>query len=78
MEESLSGNKTIFKKGAWSEEEDHKLRAYIQRYGHWNWGLVLKFAGTSHFNPYVYFAKANYSHFNSHVLEKLAKKWEEL
>ncbi|GJV68559.1 homeodomain-like protein [Tanacetum coccineum] len=25
MEESLSGNKTIFKKGAWSEEEDHKL-----------------------------------------------------
>nr|XP_043607884.1 transcription factor MYB13-like [Erigeron canadensis] len=35
------------KKGAWSEEEDEKLRAYIQRYGHWNWGLLPKFAGLS-------------------------------
>ncbi|KAK1423546.1 hypothetical protein QVD17_18850 [Tagetes erecta] len=35
------------KKGAWSEEEDQKLRAYIQRYGHWNWGLLPKFAGLS-------------------------------
>ncbi|PWA50364.1 homeodomain-like protein [Artemisia annua] len=33
------------KKGTWSEEEDNKLRAYIQRYGHWNWGLLPKFAG---------------------------------
>lgn len=33
------------KKGAWSEDEDTKLRAYIQRYGHWNWGLLPKFAG---------------------------------
>ncbi|CAH1439504.1 unnamed protein product [Lactuca virosa] len=35
------------KKGAWSEDEDNKLRAYIQRYGHWNWGLLPKFAGVS-------------------------------
>ncbi|CAI9275481.1 unnamed protein product [Lactuca saligna] len=35
------------KKGAWSEDEDIKLRAYIQRYGHWNWGLLPKFAGVS-------------------------------
>ncbi|KAI3824266.1 hypothetical protein L1987_05717 [Smallanthus sonchifolius] len=35
------------KKGAWSEEEDEKLRAYIQRYGHWNWSLLPKFAGLS-------------------------------
>ncbi|GKD10157.1 putative homeodomain-like protein [Tanacetum coccineum] len=45
MAKALSANKNGFKKGAWSEEEDHKLRAYIQRYGHWNWGLLPKFAG---------------------------------
>ncbi|PWA65851.1 Homeodomain-like protein [Artemisia annua] len=37
------------KKGAWSEEEDNKLRAYIQRYGHWNWGLLPKFAGRANY-----------------------------
>ncbi|KVH96606.1 Homeodomain-like protein [Cynara cardunculus var. scolymus] len=25
------------RKGPWSKEEDDKLRAYIERYGHWNW-----------------------------------------
>nr|GFA40291.1 hypothetical protein [Tanacetum cinerariifolium]GFB02991.1 hypothetical protein [Tanacetum cinerariifolium] len=35
------------KKGAWSEEEDNKLRAYIERYGHLNWRLVPKFSGVS-------------------------------
>ncbi|KAL1561695.1 transcription factor MYB8-like [Salvia divinorum] len=33
------------KKGAWSEEEDSKLRSYVLRYGHWNWRLLPKFAG---------------------------------
>ena len=33
------------KKGAWSKEEDDKLRAYILKYGHWNWGELPKFAG---------------------------------
>ncbi|KAL8497404.1 hypothetical protein ACS0TY_020917 [Phlomoides rotata] len=33
------------KKGAWSEEEDNKLRAYVLRYGHWNWRLLPKYAG---------------------------------
>ncbi|XP_047939646.1 transcription factor MYB10-like [Salvia hispanica] len=33
------------KKGAWSEDEDEKLRSYIQRYGHWNWRLLPKYAG---------------------------------
>lgn len=37
------------KKGAWNEEEDYKLRAYIQRFGHWNWGLLPKYAGNSCF-----------------------------
>ncbi|KAI3728685.1 hypothetical protein L6452_17326 [Arctium lappa] len=40
-------DKNGVKKGAWSEDEDNKLRAYIQRYGHWNWGLLPKFAGVS-------------------------------
>lgn len=35
------------KKGAWSEDEDNKLRAYIMRYGHWNWRLLPKYAGKS-------------------------------
>ncbi|XP_048141799.1 transcription factor MYB82-like [Rhodamnia argentea] len=30
-------NYTRVKKGAWSEEEDQKLIAYIKRYGIWNW-----------------------------------------
>ncbi|KAL2496895.1 myb domain protein 14 [Forsythia ovata] len=38
-------DKDGIKKGAWSEEEDHKLRAYIQRFGHWNWRLLPKYAG---------------------------------
>lgn len=33
------------KKGAWSPEEDDKLRAYVQRFGHWNWRELPKFAG---------------------------------
>uniref|UniRef100_A0A803M8C0 Uncharacterized protein n=1 Tax=Chenopodium quinoa TaxID=63459 RepID=A0A803M8C0_CHEQI len=33
------------KKGAWSPEEDNKLKSYIQRYGHWNWREIPKFAG---------------------------------
>ncbi|ESR59829.1 hypothetical protein CICLE_v10018311mg [Citrus x clementina] len=35
------------KRGAWSKEEDDKLRAYILRYGHWNWTQLPKFAGLS-------------------------------
>ncbi|KAK9266354.1 hypothetical protein L1049_024425 [Liquidambar formosana] len=40
-------DKNGLKKGAWSPEEDNKLRAYIQRYGHWNWRELPKFAGLS-------------------------------
>ncbi|KAL0354164.1 UNVERIFIED_CONTAM: Transcription factor [Sesamum angustifolium] len=32
------------KKGAWSDDEDNKLRAYVQRYGHWNWRLLPKWS----------------------------------
>ncbi|KAK4484863.1 hypothetical protein RD792_007463 [Penstemon davidsonii] len=43
----FSGNDILngMKKGAWSEEEDNKLRAYVLRYGHWNWRLLPKYAG---------------------------------
>lgn len=35
------------RKGPWSKEEDAKLRAYIERYGHWNWRELPRFAGVS-------------------------------
>ncbi|KAK9061015.1 hypothetical protein SSX86_018195 [Deinandra increscens subsp. villosa] len=38
-------DKNGMKKGAWSEEEDNKLRDYIERYGHWNWRELPKYAG---------------------------------
>ncbi|NP_001333764.1 R2R3MYB transcription factor 52 [Solanum lycopersicum] len=37
----------IIKKGAWSPEEDQKLRGYIMKYGIWNWRQMPKFAGLS-------------------------------
>ena len=37
------------KKGAWSPEEDEQLRAYVQRFGHWNWRELPKFAGRKPF-----------------------------
>ncbi|KAL8192856.1 hypothetical protein R6Q57_027304 [Mikania cordata] len=38
-------DKNGIKKGAWSEEEDNKLRDYIECYGHWNWRELPKYAG---------------------------------
>ncbi|KAF7823070.1 Myb-related protein Myb4 [Senna tora] len=38
-------DKNGVKKGAWSREEDDKLRDYIQRYGHSNWRQLPKYAG---------------------------------
>ncbi|GLT29789.1 hypothetical protein SLA2020_046340 [Shorea laevis] len=40
-------DKNGVKKGAWSQEEDEKLRSYIQQYGYWNWRELPKFAGLS-------------------------------
>ncbi|CAK7349973.1 unnamed protein product [Dovyalis caffra] len=40
-------DKNGLRKGAWSEEEDTKLRVYVQKFGHWNWRQLPKFAGLS-------------------------------
>ncbi|XP_039029481.1 transcription factor MYB4-like [Hibiscus syriacus] len=38
-------DKNGLKKGEWSPEEDHKLRSFIERYGHRNWRQLPKVAG---------------------------------
>ncbi|XP_020215003.1 transcription factor MYB4 [Cajanus cajan] len=38
-------DKNGIKKGAWSEEEDKRLTAYVERHGHPNWRQLPKFAG---------------------------------
>ncbi|KAK9064400.1 hypothetical protein SSX86_015782 [Deinandra increscens subsp. villosa] len=40
-------DKNGIKKGAWSEEEDNKLRAYIKKHGHSNWRELPNLAGLS-------------------------------
>ncbi|CAK7349974.1 unnamed protein product [Dovyalis caffra] len=40
-------DKNGVKKGAWSREEDDKLREHIEKYGHWSWREIPKFAGLS-------------------------------
>ncbi|KAJ9549154.1 hypothetical protein OSB04_021697 [Centaurea solstitialis] len=77
------------KKGPWSEDEDNKLRAYIQRYGHWNWALLPKFAGVSRSGKscrlrWVNYLRPNIKHGNFTEAEdniimdlhnKLGNKW---
>ncbi|XP_054816785.1 transcription factor MYB13-like [Prosopis cineraria] len=38
-------DKNGVKKGAWSKEEDHKLRTYVLRHGHANWRQLPQLAG---------------------------------
>lgn len=38
-------DKSGLRKGTWTPEEDHKLVAYITRYGCWNWRRLPKYAG---------------------------------
>ncbi|KAK4602271.1 hypothetical protein RGQ29_011352 [Quercus rubra] len=40
-------DKNGLKKGAWTPEEDDKLRSFIHRYGHSNWCKLPKLAGLS-------------------------------
>nr|XP_043606796.1 transcription factor MYB10-like [Erigeron canadensis] len=92
MVKTPSFDKNGVKKGAWSEDEDHKLRAYIQRYGHWNWRLLPKFAGLSRSGKscrlrWVNYLRPNIKHGNftkeeeDIILElhkKLGNKWSEM
>ncbi|XP_028795772.1 transcription factor MYB3R-5-like [Neltuma alba] len=39
-------DKNGIKRGAWSKEEDERLRAYVEIYGHRNWRQLPKHAGT--------------------------------
>ncbi|KAF5475577.1 hypothetical protein F2P56_007371 [Juglans regia] len=45
MVKSPDRKKILFRKGAWSPEEDQKLKTYIERYGIWNWSRMPKPAG---------------------------------
>ncbi|XP_031282890.1 transcription factor MYB15-like [Pistacia vera] len=40
-------DKSGLKKGTWTPEEDRKLKAYVTRYGCWNWRQLPKYAGLS-------------------------------
>ncbi|KAL1823106.1 hypothetical protein ACET3Z_009884 [Daucus carota] len=47
MVRAPSIDKNGIRKGEWSKEEDDKLKAYINRYGIWNWRQLPKYAGLS-------------------------------
>ena len=38
-------DETTVKKGVWTPEEDQKLIDYVNKYGHWNWRRLPKYAG---------------------------------
>ncbi|XP_010051469.2 transcription factor MYB15-like [Eucalyptus grandis] len=40
-------DKNGMKKGTWTPEEDRKLKAYVSKYGFWNWRQLPKYAGLS-------------------------------
>lgn len=69
-------DKDGLKKGAWSEEEDNKLRSYIVRYGHWNWRLLPKFAGNSIDHSVLELKSMN--HDNHNHFFRSTKMWKEL
>ncbi|KAI3502134.1 hypothetical protein L1887_30165 [Cichorium endivia] len=92
MVSTPSFEKNGVKKGAWSEDEDNKLRAYIQRYGHWNWRLLPKFAGLSRSGKscrlrWMNYLRPNIKHGNFtkeeediivELHKKLGNKWSEM
>ncbi|XP_049353204.1 transcription factor MYB10-like [Solanum verrucosum] len=69
------------KRGAWSEGEDNKLRAFVERFGHPNWRQLPKYAGLmrcgkscrlrwmNHLRPGL--KKGNYSHEEEQLIIKL-------
>ncbi|KAK4351191.1 hypothetical protein RND71_030504 [Anisodus tanguticus] len=80
-----STNMEEIKKGAWSPEEDQKLRAYIMRYGIWNWRQMPKFAGLSRTGKSCRLRWMNYLRpdvkrgpFTMEEVETVIKMYEEL
>ncbi|EEF49109.1 DNA binding protein, putative [Ricinus communis] len=45
MVRTVCVDKNGLKKGAWSQEEDDKLRSHVLNYGHRNWRKLPRFAG---------------------------------
>ncbi|TMW85830.1 hypothetical protein EJD97_022417 [Solanum chilense] len=74
-------DKNGIKRGAWSEDEDNKLRAFIQKFGHPNWRQLPKYAGLmrcgkscrlrwmNYLRPGL--KKGNYSHEEEELIIKL-------
>ncbi|KAL8196627.1 hypothetical protein R6Q57_024922 [Mikania cordata] len=85
-------DKNGIKKGAWSEDEDNKLRAYILRYGHPNWRELPKLAGLSRCGKscrlrWMNYLRPNVKHGNftkeeedviTRVHNKLGNKWSKM
>ncbi|OIT04865.1 PREDICTED: myb-related protein Myb4-like [Nicotiana attenuata] len=62
QQQQKSTNMEEIKKGAWSPEEDQKLKSYIMRYGIWNWSHMPKFAGLSRTGKSCRLRWMNYLH----------------
>ncbi|GMJ03373.1 MYB DOMAIN PROTEIN 15, myb domain protein 15 [Hibiscus trionum] len=45
MARTPSCDKSGLRKGTWTPEEDRKLKAYVTKYGCWNWRQLPKYAG---------------------------------
>ncbi|KAK4368505.1 hypothetical protein RND71_012297 [Anisodus tanguticus] len=77
-------DKNGMKRGAWSEDEENKLRAYVDRFGHPNWRQLPKYAGLircgkscrlrwmNYLRPGL--KKGNYSHEEDQLIIKLLKE----
>ncbi|CAN4104875.1 unnamed protein product [Withania somnifera] len=84
MVRTPSIDKNGIKRGAWSEEEDNKLRAYVKRFGHSNWRQLPKYAGLmrcgkscrlrwmNYLRPGL--KKGNYNHEEEELIIKLHKE----
>ncbi|KAK6794201.1 hypothetical protein RDI58_007654 [Solanum bulbocastanum] len=75
----------IIKKGAWSPEEDQKLKDYVMRFGIWNWNLMPKFAGLSRTGKSCRLRWVNYLHpdvkrgpFTTEERETVIKMYQQL
>jgi len=52
--------KVGLKKGPWTPEEDKKLMAYIEKFGHGSWRALPSKAGTSIHNLFLFFLSSSF------------------